>query len=95
MKYPPLEKKLNDYRFEQLQTRYMLRYWLQGAIALTSVMALLVALFPGRALPAALLVLAAAGFSLISLAAGHLGRKRALREELPPGESYEPPRELF
>ncbi len=98
MKYPPLENKLRTYRFEQLQTRYMLRYWLQGIIALISVMALLVALFGEQAMPAALLALAAAGFGLVSLAAGHLGRKRALqalRRELPPGESYEPPQELF
>ncbi len=96
MKYPPLENKLRDYRFEQLQTRYMLRYWLYGVIALISVMALLVALLRDRALPAAFLVLAAAGFALISAAAGYLGRKRALRalrRELPAGESYEPPRE--
>lgn len=98
MKYPPLENKLRTYRFEQLQTRYMLRYWLQGIIALLSVMALLVALFREQALPAAFLVLAAAGFGLVSLAAGYLGHKRALealRRELPPGESYEQPREWF
>ncbi|MDO8860506.1 hypothetical protein Q6D67_02245 [Haliea sp. E1-2-M8] len=98
MKYPPLENKLRTYRFEQLQTRYMLRYWFQGIIALISVMALLVALFREQALPAAFLVLAAGGFSLVTLTAGYLGRKRALqalRSELPPGETYEPPRELF
>ncbi len=98
MKYPPLENKLRTYRFEQLQTRYMLRYWAQGIIALISVMALLVALFKEHALPAVFLVLAAGGVSLVSLAAAHLGRKRALvalHRELPQGESYEPPQELF
>ncbi|MEQ9462438.1 MAG: hypothetical protein RJQ10_02160 [Haliea sp.] len=98
MKYPPLENKLRDYRFEQLQTRYMLRYWGQGIVVLISVMALLVALFRDQALSAAFLVLSAAGFALTSLVAGYLGRRRALRalrRELPPGESYEPPRELL
>lgn len=98
MKYPPLEHKLRTYRFEQLQTKYMLRYGFQGTVALISVMALLVALFKEHALPAALLVIAAAGFSLVFVVAGHFGRKRALealRSELPPGETYEPPPELF
>jgi len=98
MKYPPLEHKLKTYRFEQLQTKYMLRYGLQGVIVLISVMALLVALFKEQALPAAFLVMAAAGFSMVCIVSGHLGRKRALealRRELPPGESYEPPQELF
>jgi len=98
MKYPPLENKLRDYRFEQLQTKYMLRYGYQGIIALTSVMALLVALFRQQMPPAVLLVFAAAGLCVAAIAADYFGRKRALealRRELPPGESYEPPRELF
>jgi hypothetical protein len=97
MKYPPLENKLRDYRFEQLQTRYMLRYWLQGIVAVISVMALLVALFMEQVVPAVFLVFAAAGVCLVSVAAHYLGRRRALealRRELPPGESYELPQEL-
>tara|TARA_R110002110_G_scaffold184698_4_gene391534 strand:+ start:12216 stop:12512 length:297 start_codon:yes stop_codon:yes gene_type:complete len=98
MKYPPLEHKLRTYRLEQLQTRYMLRYWFHGLIALVSVMALLVALFKEQVLPAVFLVFTAAGLSLVSVAADCLGRRRALqtlRSELPPGETYEPPREVF
>lgn len=98
MKYPPLEHKLRTYRFEQLQTRYMLHYWFQGLIALVSVIALLVALFKEQVLPAVFLVCTAAGLSLVSIAADYLGRRRALqtlRCELPPGETYEPPREMF
>jgi hypothetical protein len=98
MNYPPLEHKLRTYRFEQLQTKYMLRYGFQGTVALISVMALGVALFKEHALPAAILAMAAAGFSLVCLAAGYLGRRRALKalhRELPPGETYEPPPELL
>lgn len=98
MNYPPLEQKLRTYRFEQLQTKYMLRYGFQGTVALISVMALGVALLKEHALPAAFLAMAAAGFSLVCLAAGWLARKRALEalhRELPPGETCEPPPELF
>lgn len=98
MKYLPLEHKLRTYRFEQLHTKFMLRYGFQGIVALMSMMALLLVLFKEHAVPAALLVVAAAGFSMVCVVAAHLGRKRALealRSELSPGETYEPPPELF
>ncbi|MFU8764838.1 MAG: hypothetical protein ACNA7T_09960 [Haliea sp.] len=98
MKYPPLEHKLRTYRFEQLQTRHLLRYWFHGIIALISVMALLVALFREQLLPAVFLVFTAVGFALLNLVAGHLARKRALealQRELPQGETYEPPQEVL
>lgn len=98
MKYPPLEHKLRTYRFEQLQTRHLLHYWFHGIIALISLMALLVALFREQLSPAVLLVLVAVGFTVINLIAVYLARKRALevlQAELPAGETYEPPSDLF
>lgn len=98
MKYPPLEHKLRTYRFEQLQTRHLLRYGFHGIIALIGVMSLLVALFREQLSPAVWLVFAAVGFTVINLVAVYLARKRALeglQAELPSGETYEPPSDLF
>lgn len=93
MKYPPLEQKLRDMRFEQLWSRYWRRSFLQGLIALTSVMALLVALFRGRWEASLFVVFACAGLAVVSGVATWMSRSRALsalRDELPPGSDYDP-----
>lgn len=93
MKYPPLEQKLNDMRFEQLWSRHWRRSFGQGLVVLTSVMALLVAMFRGHWEAPLFVVFACAGLAIVSgLASWHSRRCAlvALREELPEGGDYDP-----
>lgn len=93
MKYPPLEQKLRDMRFEQLWSRYWRRSFLQGLVLLTSVMALLVALFREQWQSALFVVFACAGLAVVSGVATWLSRARAMtamRKELPEGSDYDP-----
>ena len=83
MKYPPLEQKLRDMRFEQLWSRYWRRSFLQGLVLLTSVMALLVALFREQWQSALCVVFACAGLAVVS-------GVTAMRKELPEGSDYDP-----
>lgn len=98
MRDPALEKKLNDYRFEQLELRHLIRYLFHGIVAVASVLALVVALF-GEQWPAfVFLALAGGGLGLASGTAMLLSRRCALediRRELPTGQSYEPPSDIL
>tara|TARA_R110000772_G_scaffold268721_1_gene398014 strand:+ start:2988 stop:3284 length:297 start_codon:yes stop_codon:yes gene_type:complete len=94
MRDPALEKKLRDYRFEQLELRHSIRLLFQGSVTVMSLVALLLALFHERWPVAVFLALAAAGLALVSGVSMLLSRRHALAElqrELSPGETYEPP----
>lgn len=93
MKYPPLEQKLRDIRFEQLWSRYWRRGFLQGLIVLTSMMALLVAIFREQWEGPLFVVFACAGLAVVSGVTTWVSRARAistLRQELPEGTDYDP-----
>lgn len=98
MRDPALEKKLSDYRFEQLELRYSIRFLFHGIVAVVSVLALIVAVF-GEQWPASvMLALAGGGLGLVAGTAILLSRRRALediRRELPAGQSYEPPNSIL
>lgn len=94
MRDPALEKKLRDFRFEQLELRHSIRLLFQGSVVLVSLVALLVALFHERWSMAVFLALAAGGLALVSGISMLLSRRCALADlqrELSPGETYEPP----
>jgi NADH:ubiquinone oxidoreductase subunit K len=98
MRDPVLEKKLRDYRFEQLELRFSIRYLVQGIIAVVVVTGFLVAVFRGQWPAAVFLTLAAAGLAVVAGVAMQLSRRRALaqmRRELPADEPYEPPGDLL
>lgn len=94
MKHPALEQKLRDTRFEELQNRHVYRYLFHGCVAVTSVLALLLALFREDWPGAVFLVLSAAGLTLVCTVAFYLSRRHAfedLRAELPHDADYTPP----
>ncbi|MCR9186100.1 MAG: hypothetical protein NXH81_11950 [Halieaceae bacterium] len=98
MRDPALEKKLRDYRFEQLELRHSIRLLFQGSVVLVSLVALLVALFHEHWPMAVFLALAAAGLALVSGISALFSRRCALADlqrELSPGETYEPPRSVL
>ncbi len=94
MRDPALEKKLRDFRFEQLELRHSIRLLFQGSVVLVTLLALLVALFHERWSMAVFLALAAGGLALVSGISMLLSRRCALADlqgELSPGETYDPP----
>jgi|TARA_R100000005_G_scaffold95125_1_gene75476 hypothetical protein len=98
MRDPVLEKKLRDYRFEQLELRYSIRYLVQGSVVVVAVSGFLVAVFHAHWPAAVFLALAAAGLALVAGTAMRLSRRRALaqmRRELPADEPYEPPGDVL
>ncbi|WP_101522383.1 hypothetical protein [Kineobactrum sediminis] len=98
MKDPALEQKLRDTRFEELQSRHAYRYLFHGCVAVTSVLALLLALFKEDWPGAVFLVLSAAGLTLVCTVSIYLSRRCAfedMRAELPHDADYIPPDSLL
>ncbi|GEM_PF-2562790 len=98
MRDPALEKKLRDYRFEQLELRYSIRYLVRGSVVVVAVTGFLVAVFHAQWPAAVFLTLAAAGLAVVAGSAIRLSRRRAvaeMRRELPADEPYEPPGDVL
>lgn len=98
MRDPALEKKIRDYRFEQLELRYSIRYLVQGSVVVVAFTGVLVAVFNAQWPAAVFPALAAAGLAVVAGTAMRLSRSRALaqvRRELPADEPYEPPGDVL